>query len=146
MSKEKRVEIALNDGTQITIPYATIQDLIEKLGRFKAIEEEIPTGPTEEGNLKYIENEEVRDLCTKCLAQLRKMDIKIRPIKHFWFSVWCGKKRFMYLGCKQHFFVCEIQRADGSWTDRLRVSNKADWDKVFNEEIVPVFKNLGGTM
>ena len=107
VSGEKRVQIALGDGTQITIPYETISELIEKLERFKGIEREIPREPTEEGNLEYIRNEKVRQLCSECLEQLRKIGIKIQPIKHYWFSAWYGKKRFMYLGCKQQFFVCD---------------------------------------
>jgi hypothetical protein len=41
----------------------------------------------------------------------------------------------MYLGCKKKFFVCEIQKPDGSWTRRLRIATKGEWEKVFNNDI-----------
>lgn len=50
----------------------------------------------------------------------------------------------MYLGCKKQFFVCEIKKTDGTWTDRLRVKKQKDWEHIFNSEIVPVYEKLGG--
>ena len=146
MSKEKQVQIVLSDGTQITIPYRTISELIGKLGRFKGIETEVSTVPTEEGNLNYIKDEKIKQLCADCLKQLKKLAIELRPIKYYWFSGYYGKKRFMYLGCKQRFFVCYVIRPDGTWTDRIRISNKADWEKIFSNEVIPAYKNLGGTI
>jgi len=29
-----------------------------------------------------------------------------------------------------------------SWTERIRISKKADWDKLFNKEIQPTYKAL----
>ena len=98
--------------------------------------------PTREGHLKRIENEKVRKFCEDCLNQLQNMGIEIRPIQNYWFSMWYKGKRFMYLGCKKKFFVCEIQRQDGSWTPRIRITSKEDWDKLFAQEIVPLLQTI----
>ncbi|MGB9615325.1 MAG: endonuclease NucS domain-containing protein [Fervidobacterium sp.] len=102
--------------------------------------------PTKEEHLKHIENVSIKQLCEECLKQLEEKKIEVRPIENYWFSIWYGGKRFMYLGCKKRFFVCEIQRSDGTWTGRIRITNKTDWDKTFNEEIIPVYKSLGGSI
>ena len=98
--------------------------------------------PTREGHLKRIENEKVRKFCEDCLNQLQNMGIEIRPIQNYWFSMWYKGKRFMYLGCKKKFFVCEIQRQDGSWTPRIRITSKEDWDKLFAQEIMPLLQTI----
>jgi hypothetical protein len=50
----------------------------------------------------------------------------------------------MYLGCKKKFFVCRVERPDGSWSDRLRIREREEWDDLFNREILPVYSSLGG--
>jgi Holliday junction resolvase-like predicted endonuclease len=98
--------------------------------------------PTREGNLKRIENEKMRQLCADCLKELENKGIEIRPIQNYWFSLWYKGKRFMYLGCKKRFFVCEIQKPDGSWTGRIRISLKEEWEKLFNNEIMPIIHKI----
>lgn len=99
--------------------------------------------PTKKGHLEYIEDEMVRELCTNVLTSLNKIGVEVRPIKSKWFSLWFKRKRFMYLGCKRRFFVCEIERPDGTWTERLRVEDGDSWNDVFEEEIAPRLKKLG---
>lgn len=48
----------------------------------------------------------------------------------------------MYLGCKKKFFVCEIQRQDGLWTPRIRITSKKDWDKLLVQEIEPLLQTI----
>jgi len=99
--------------------------------------------PTKEGHLEYIENERVRKLCTDCLARLEDMGVEIRPKKHFWFSMFYAERQFMTLGCKRKFFVCYILKKDlSSWTERIRISKKTEWEKLFKEEIQPTYKTL----
>jgi len=105
---------------------------------------EPPVIPTREGHLKYIEDGKVQQLCRTCLQQLENLGIEIRPIKGRWFSLWYKKKRFMYLGCKKRFFVCEIQGPDGTWTERFRIETKEDWETIFNNHVLPVYQSLGG--
>jgi hypothetical protein len=103
---------------------------------------EPPIVPTRGGNIKRIENEKVRQLCEECLRELENRGIEIRPIQNYWFSIWYKGKRFMYLGCKKKFFVCEIQKPDGSWTRRLRIATKGEWEKVFNNDILPTINEM----
>jgi len=98
--------------------------------------------PTEEGHLSYIGDEKVRQLCAECLKGFEDKGIEVRPIKDFWFSIWYKGKRFMYLGCKKRFFVCQIQRPDGSWTERIRISEREDWEKTFKDQILPVLQSI----
>jgi hypothetical protein len=103
---------------------------------------EPPVVPTREGNIKRIENEKVRQLCEECLKELENRGIEIRPIQNYWFSIWYKGKRFMYIGCKKKFFVCEIQKPDGSWTRRIRISTKEMWEKIFNNEVIPTISKI----
>jgi hypothetical protein len=104
---------------------------------------EPPVIPTREGNVNRIENEKVRQLCVECLKELENKGIKIRPIQNYWFSIWYKGKRFMYLGCEKKFFVCEIQKPDGSWTGRIRILTKEEWEKMFNDKILPTISKIG---
>jgi len=103
---------------------------------------EAPTIPTEEGNLQHIDNESVRKLCKEALDQLVEKGVEARPINNHWFSLWYRGKRFMYLGCKKTFFVCEIQKIDGSWSGRERVSTKSDWENLLSKNIIPTLETL----
>jgi hypothetical protein len=103
---------------------------------------EPPAVPTREGNIKRIENEKVRQLCVECLKELENMGIEIRPIQNYWFSIWYRGKRFMYLGCKKRFFVCNIQKPDGSWTGRIRVTTKEKWEEIFKNEVIPTISKF----
>ncbi len=100
--------------------------------------------PTDEVNLGNIENERVRTLCRKALDELRGAGIEMRPKQNYWFSGWYKAKRFFYLGCKRQFFVLEVERPDGSWSNRLRVANEDDYAKALRDEIVPSYQALGG--
>jgi len=103
---------------------------------------EAPTIPTEEENLQHIENESVRKLCKEALGQLIEKGVEVRPINNYWFSLWYRGKRFMYLGCKKTFFVCEIQKIDGSWSGRERISMKSDWENLFSNNIILILEEL----
>jgi len=106
------------------------------------IEPPPPRISTREGNLNRIENEKVRQLCAECLKELDDKGIEIRPIQYDRFSIWYRGKRFMYLGCKKAFFYCEVQKPDGSWTKRTRITTKEEWEKMFNNEVVPAIRKI----
>jgi hypothetical protein len=78
----------------------------------------------------------------KSLKELENKGIEIRPIQNYWFSIWYKGKLFMYLGCKKKFFVCEIQKPDGSWTRRIRITTKEEWEKIFNSEVMPTISKI----
>ena len=101
--------------------------------------------PTREGNLKYIEDDRVQQICRDSLSQLERLGIEVRPIKNRYFSLWYRNKRFIYLGCKRKFFICKIQKLDGTWTYRLHVETQEDWEQIFGTEIVPIYKKMGGS-
>lgn len=103
------------------------------------------TIPTDEVNVGNIENEQVRTLCRKALDELRGAGIEMRPKQNYWFSGWYKGKRFFYLGCKKQFFVLEVERPDGSWSSRLRVSNEGDYAQALQDEVIPSYQALGGT-
>jgi hypothetical protein len=48
----------------------------------------------------------------------------------------------MYLGCKKRFFVCNIQKPDGSWTGRIRVTTKEKWEEIFKNEVIPTISKF----
>jgi len=102
------------------------------------------TIPTDEVNLGNIENEKVKILCRKVLDEFRAVGIEVRPRQNSWFSGWYKGKRFFYLGCKKQFFVLEVERPDGSWGNRLRVSGESDYSRALQDELVPSFQALGG--
>lgn len=103
---------------------------------------EAPTIPTKEENLRHIESESVRELCKEAIDQLMEKGVEVRPIRNRWFSLWYRGKRFMYLGCKKTYFVCEIQKADGSWTGRERVSMKSAWENLLSNNVIPTLETL----
>ena len=102
--------------------------------------------PTKNGHVDRIESDKVKQLCLECLSQLEKLGIETRPKKNYWFSVWYHGKRFMYLGSKKKFFVCQVERPDGSWSDRFRIREKEEWEDLFSKEILPVYSSLGGRL
>jgi hypothetical protein len=106
------------------------------------IEPPPPRIPTREGNLNRIENEKVRQLCVECLKELEDTGIEIRPIQRYWFSIWYKGKVFMRLGCKKKFFICEVLKPDGSWIKGIRITTKEEWEKMFNNEVVPAIRKI----
>jgi hypothetical protein len=104
-----------------------------------------PRIPTQELNLAYIESGQVRTLCEKAIEELGAMGVELRPKQNYWFSCWCRGKRFMYLGSKKKFFVIEVERPDGSWSGRNKVATQDEWERVMRDEILPVYRTLGGT-
>jgi hypothetical protein len=100
--------------------------------------------PTPEANLANIESQQVRVVCEKAIEELAAMGVELRAKQNYWFSCWYQRKRFLYLGCKRQFFVIEVQRPDGSWSRRNRVTSQGDWEGVLRGEILPAYRALGG--
>jgi len=93
--------------------------------------------------LDRIQDEKVRELCKEAITSLGENGIETRPIHGEWMSCWYKNKRFMYLGCKKRFFVCEILQADGDWSGRIRVGTRKDWDELLDTKIHPACERIG---
>jgi len=87
--------------------------------------------------LKIIQDDKVRALLGEVLESMKQEGIEARPIHGEWISCWYKNKRFMYLGCKKKFFVCEVLHADGDWSNRIRISTKKEWEDILKSEIHP---------
>jgi len=92
--------------------------------------------------MKHIQNDKIRELCKQCLDELQSNGVEIRPIRGHWASAWYKGKRFAYIGFRKQFFVFDVEKPDGSWSDRIRVRNKEDWDKLNKELIIPSCQHI----
>lgn len=92
--------------------------------------------------LKIIETEEVKKVCIDAIQELTNIKAEVRPIADEWMSVWYNGKRFMYLGCKKQFFVCQVQMPDGTWGERIRILSNEDWRNYMIQTIDPILKSL----
>jgi hypothetical protein len=46
-------------------------------------------------------------------------------------------KRFAYMGARRDWFLFRFEKPDSSWTDLFKITNQEEWDKVFEEYILP---------
>ena len=145
----KRIVKYVNVNIDLKEYHALELPTSEKAVICTSIRIEKPSGPTEipkiENHLKIIEREKIRSFCEKCLKELENKEIKLQALSDGWISAWYRNKRFMYIGCKKKFFVCQIERIDGSWSNRIRITNYDDWEKAMKEEIEPVLRGLEST-
>lgn len=100
--------------------------------------------PSLEDKLAHIQSQKIRQLLQKCIEQLRKMNIEVKPIGGNKITGWYKGKRFVWMATRQHWFVCSIQGLDGEWTEDFKITTKAEWQKVFSKHIVPTYKTIEG--
>jgi len=63
-------------------------------------------------------------------------------LKGRWMSVWVKQRRFMYIAVRNKWFLCQIKKSDGSWTDSLRIANRKEWENVFQSYIQPILNSV----
>lgn len=96
---------------------------------------ESPIIPTREKIVKRVKDEKVKELFYAVLSELEQRGIEERPLKTYQFSFWCKGKRFMYLWPEPNCFGASILSTDSSWLPRQKISNRDEWDKLFNGPI-----------
>lgn len=103
---------------------------------------EPPEIPTIEKKLEYFQDGKVRELFKSVLNELQSKQIEIKPIHGLWISFWYKGKRFMYMGPKRSFFVAEVLSPGGNWAARRRISNRKEWDTIYDEHIQKFIDHL----
>jgi hypothetical protein len=98
---------------------------------------ERPEIPTVTDKAEYIESDKVKQLFLKSINVLGDNGMEVRPIHGRWISVWYKGKRFAYIATRRNWFLCRVEKPDGSWTDLFKITNQEEWDKVFEEYILP---------
>jgi hypothetical protein len=94
-----------------------------------------------ESKAERIVSGEVKDLFLKSIDELRQMNCSIKPLQGRWLSVWINGKRFMYMAARKNWFICQIEKKKGEWTDSIRVKAEEDWKNVVQTYIRPVIEN-----
>lgn len=88
-----------------------------------------PTIPTLEGNLAYIAEDSVRQVCKEILQDLGSRGVDIRPVKNFWFTLRKDGKLFLSLGCKRKFFSVYAAISEEHWSERIRIATRKEWEE-----------------
>lgn len=120
-------EDAENVHAHLFEPLYVLKEITEK-----GIKEEI------DAKIERIESEEIKILLKESLDQLKQRNCIVKPLKGRWMSVWVKGKRFMYIAARNKWFLCQIKKADGEWTDSLRIRNKKEWEDAFENYIQPI--------
>lgn len=94
--------------------------------------------------MKTIQNDKIRELCRRYLAQLESDGVEIRPISGRWVSAFYKGRNFGYIGFRKQFFVLQVRKPDGSWSDTLRVRSEEEWDKLHKEFVIPSYQHIFG--
>ncbi len=92
--------------------------------------------------INLMEPELMKQLAKQCLDNLVKREVELRPIQGRWISVWYRNKRFMHIGFRKKFFVCELENPDGSWTNKIRIISTEDWTDLMKDCIEPEMKYI----
>ncbi|MEM3407081.1 MAG: endonuclease NucS [Candidatus Aenigmatarchaeota archaeon] len=103
---------------------------------------ERPEIPTIEDKEQYIESEEVKQLFRKSIEILKENGIEVKPIHGRRISLWYKEKRFAYIATRRNWFLCKVEKLDGSWTELFRITNQEEWNKVFQEYILPAIRAI----
>jgi len=103
---------------------------------------EPPEIPSLEKKMAYFTSEKASTLFKSAIDQLVKRNIEVKPIRGLWSSLWYQGKRFGYMAPRQAFFVVDVLRPDGDWSQRQRVSTKKEWDAVFQKSIARYLQYL----
>ncbi|MGA2157710.1 MAG: endonuclease NucS domain-containing protein [Dehalococcoidia bacterium] len=140
IAKYINVDLDLIDYTCVELPDSTRSLICRRLSI--PIAPEPPKIYSIPDKLKRIQDEKIRELCKEAIEYMNQKGIETRPINAEWISCWYKNKRFMYLGCKKHFFVCEVLHADGDWSNRMRISTKKEWDEIMKGEIHPACQRI----
>ena len=97
---------------------------------------EPPEIPSIEKKMAHFTSEKAKALFKTALGQLVKRNVEVKPINGLWCSLWYqGKKRFGYMAPRQQFFIVDVLRPDGDWSNRQRISTRKEWDSVFQKSV-----------
>lgn len=94
-----------------------------------------PEIPSIEKKMEYFQSDSVRQLFRSVLDKLGKQNVEVKPIHGLWVSFWYLGKRFMYAAPKRNFFVVDVLKPDGTWSGRMRVATRKEWDQQFQKFI-----------
>lgn len=94
-----------------------------------------PEIPSIEKKMEYFQVDKVRDLFKSVLDELVTKGVEVKPIHGLWISFWYKGKRFMYMSPKRNFFIIEVLKPDGNWSDRIRVETKKDWEAAYQKYV-----------
>lgn len=101
-----------------------------------------PEIPSIEKKMEYFQSDKVKELFLAVLAELKAKQVEVKPINELWISFWYRGKRFMYAAPRKTFFVVEILKTDGTWSERLRVSTRNEWDQTFGRFVAKYMQYL----
>jgi len=105
-----------------------------------------PQIPTIDEKIKYVTNQEAQKTLIDALATLKESGIEERPIRGGpWMSFRFQGKCFMYITARRNFFVVDVKDfrdINDNWLDRTRIASKAEWEKFFQEHILPYVNKL----
>ncbi|NIM92102.1 MAG: DUF91 domain-containing protein [Anaerolineales bacterium] len=96
---------------------------------------EPPSIPTIEKKLEWFKDEKVRNLFVEALSELEMKGVEIRPIHGLWISFFYRGKRFMHMGPKRTFFVANVLTPGGTWTGRMRIYKRQEWEELVSGDI-----------
>ncbi len=103
---------------------------------------EPPAIPSIEKKMAYFTSEKAKALFKTAHDQLTKRGIEIKPIHGLWSSLWYQGKRFGTMAPRRSFFVVDVLRPDGDWSNRQRVSTKKEWEAVLQKNIARYMQYL----
>jgi hypothetical protein len=101
---------------------------------------EPPTIPTKEGNLAYIDDESVRELCERHINDLESRGVEIKPNKGYKFSLFYQGRRFMSLKCKKKFLSIRLYM-DGGQSKNYKIVTNEDWSELINPYVELVIES-----
>ena len=104
-----------------------------------------PEIPSIEKKLEYFQSDPVKKLFQSVLNELEGRQVEIKPIHELWISFWYRGKRFMYMAPKRNFFVGQVLKPDGTWSSRIRVSTRKEWDQNLQKHIDKYIQYLEGS-
>ncbi len=94
-------------------------------------------GSSIEEKMAYIQDQAVKDLCKKCLSEFQTSGAEIRPMYGHWVSLRNNGREFLWIGFRQRFFAIQYLQQNGKWSNRIRIFNQTDWERVRSDIHVP---------
>lgn len=96
---------------------------------------EVPTIASIPQSVKRIRNESVKNLYNECLGKLEGLKLELQPRARDTISGFYKGKRILRIYPKNEFFAVRLQRADGSWSERIRIRKNKDWEDFVDKHL-----------
>lgn len=103
---------------------------------------ELPRISTVDQTVTRIKRDNVRDLYSKCLAELKNIGFELQPRAADTVSGFFKEKRILRIYPKKNYFSFRINHGDGSWTDRIRIEKMSDWIDFVKQQLEPRLKEF----